>query len=94
VGPRFWERGGALSGGRYRVGIHHKRQKANPSDAYLSGDARTYGQPLMSYLTQRGVGWVACWFDDEWQPAMLLPGGHGYTPWGELATLELKKIKR
>ena len=93
-----WDRDFGNVAARYPVvitewGFIDKKQKANPSDTYLCGDARTYGQPLMSYLAQRGVGWVACWFDDEWQPAMLLPGGHGHTPWGEFATLELKRTQ-
>jgi hypothetical protein len=74
-------------------GFIDKKQTPNPSDKYLSGDVGTYGDPLMSYLAERGIGWVACWFDEQWQPAMLLPGGNGYTDWGKFATLELKKTR-
>lgn len=74
-------------------GYIDKKQIVNPSDKYLSGDAATYGDPLLSYLAGRGIGWVACWYDAQWQPAMLLPGGHGYTSWGEFAAQKLKDEK-
>ena len=74
-------------------GFIDKKETPNPSDSYLSGNAGTYGDPLMSYLAERGIGWVACWFDEQWQPAMLLPGGNGYTDWGKFATLELKNTR-
>ena len=74
-------------------GFIDKKQTPNPPDGYLSGDAGTYGDPLMSYLAERGIGWVACWFDEQWQPAMLLPAGNGYTSWGKFATLELKNTR-
>jgi endoglucanase len=74
-------------------GFIDKTQTPNPPDAYLSGDVATYGEPLMSYLAERGIGWVACWFDDQWQPAMLLPGDRGYTSWGKFAAIELKKSR-
>ena len=42
-------------------------------------------------LAARGIGWVACWFDEQWQPAILLPDGRGYTPWGSFAIRQLGK---
>jgi hypothetical protein len=74
-------------------GFIDKKQTPNPSDSYLSGDVGTYGDPLMSYLAKRGIGWVACWFDEQWQPAMLLPDGKEYTSWGKFAMLELKNTR-
>jgi hypothetical protein len=74
-------------------GFIDKKQTPNLSDSYLSGDADAYGSPSMSYLDGRGIGWVACWFDEQWQPAMLLPGGNGYTDWGKFAALELKNTR-
>jgi hypothetical protein len=93
-----WDHDFGNVGARYPVvitewGFIDKKQTPNPSDTYLSGDVSTYGGPLMSYLAERGIGWVACWFDEQWQPAMLLPGGNEYTSWGKFATLELKSIK-
>lgn len=40
--------------------------------AYLTGDAVGYGRPLLRTLEQEGAsGWVACWWDDEWNPPMF-----------------------
>ena len=71
-------------------GFIDQQETPHPPDHYLSGDASTYGHPLMSYLDERGIGWVACWFDEQWQPAMLLKGGSGFTTWGKYALRELK----
>jgi aryl-phospho-beta-D-glucosidase BglC (GH1 family) len=71
-------------------GYIDKQETPNPPDHYPSGDASTYGNPLMSYLDERGIGWVACWYDEQWQPAMLLKSGAGYTAWGKHAARELK----
>jgi hypothetical protein len=50
---------------------------------YLNGSAAGYGEALMSYLEERQIGWVACWYDDEAEPPMLQPGWEGYTAYGE-----------
>jgi endoglucanase len=71
-------------------GFIDKQQPTNPSEAYLRGDVDTYGEPLIAYLNGRRIGWVACWFDEQWQPAMLLPDGKGYTRWGNFAAIQLK----
>jgi hypothetical protein len=39
--------------------------------SYLAGDAETYGEPLLAYLAERRIGWIACWYDDEWLPQMF-----------------------
>jgi hypothetical protein len=93
-----WDRDFGNIAARYPVlitewGFIDKKETPHPSDSYLSGDAGAYGEPLMSYLAERGIGWVACWFDDRWQPAMLLPGGSGFTRWGKFATAELKNSR-
>ncbi len=38
---------------------------------YLIGSELTYGHPFMEYLDARGIGWVGCWYDDEWKPYMF-----------------------
>jgi len=59
--------------------------ESDPSgeQAYLVGSQTTYGEPLMEYLDQHGIGWVACWYDDEWKPAMFEKGFEKVTPLGE-----------
>ncbi|MFO7679238.1 MAG: glycoside hydrolase family 5 protein [Chloroflexota bacterium] len=56
---------------------------------YLVGNQKTYGEPLLEYLEQHGIGWVACWYDDEWKPAMFEDGIEQYTPFGQFVMQEL-----
>lgn len=42
-----------------------------PEHAYLRGTAAGFGEPFLDYLDERGIGWVACWWHDRWQPALL-----------------------
>lgn len=56
---------------------------------YLVGSQKTYAEPLMAYLDERGIGWVACWYDDEWGPAMFEDGFEHLTPFGEFVLLQL-----
>jgi endoglucanase len=37
-----------------------------------------------------GIGWVACWFDDEWEPPMFTKGWKAPTNYG---TFVLEKLK-
>lgn len=57
---------------------------------YLVGSQKTYGEPLMAYLDQRGIGWVACWYDDEWDPAMFEKNFETLTPFGEFVLENLQ----
>ncbi|MDO8121279.1 cellulase family glycosylhydrolase [Isoptericola sp. b490] len=52
-------------------------------DSYLVGSPQGYGTELADYTSARGIGWVACWWDDDWRPAMLGPDGP--TQWGRFA---------
>ncbi|MCL2735945.1 MAG: glycoside hydrolase family 5 protein [Propionibacteriaceae bacterium] len=56
----------------------------NPDDTYLVGDVATYAQPLLDYIQARHMGWVACWYDSDYDPPMLTIQGNP-TPWGDLA---------
>ncbi len=53
----------------------------DPDDPYLWGTAEGYAAPLLEYAQARGVGWVACWYDETWNPVMFGAGGEP-TPWG------------
>ena len=59
-------------------------QPMNPDDTYLVGDVATYAQPLLDYVEARGMGWVACWYNDDYDPP-LLTGQGTPTAWGEFA---------
>jgi len=41
------------------------------SNQDLKGTAAGFGGPVVSYLGSHGIGWIAAWFDDRWQPAMF-----------------------
>jgi aryl-phospho-beta-D-glucosidase BglC (GH1 family) len=62
-----------------------------PSQAYLVGDEITYGNPFLTYLGKRNIGWVACWYDDEWAPPMFTEGGISYTGYGEFIIQRLNE---
>lgn len=59
--------------------------EADPSgkQTYLVGSQKAYGEPFIEYLEQHGIGWVACWYDDEWNPALFEPGLEHFTPMGQ-----------
>ncbi len=57
--------------------------------SYLVGSQKRVGEPLMAYLDLRGIGWVACWYDDEWKPAMFEKGLQQPTPFGQFVLQRL-----
>ncbi len=66
-------------------------ENRNEGPSYLSGNEETYGKPLLDYLEVRDIGWIACWYDDEWLPPMFMEGWEGYTKSGEFIIKELKE---
>jgi len=44
----------------------------------------------MSYLVERKIGWVACWYDDDWLPAMFERGFSGLTDYGKFVKAKLQ----
>jgi hypothetical protein len=63
----------------------------NATQSYLAGDRITYGEPFLEYLSARNIGWVACWYDDQWEPAMFTENWQGLTRYGEFVMRQLKK---
>lgn len=66
-------------------------ENRNTTQSYLAGDRTTYGEPFLEYLNARNIGWVACWYDNEWEPAMFAENWKGYTRYGEFVLQQLKK---
>jgi aryl-phospho-beta-D-glucosidase BglC (GH1 family) len=62
----------------------------DPAQSYLVGDQASYGEPFLRYLGDRSIGWVACWYDDEWLPPIFTQGRQGYTPYGKFILRQLK----
>jgi hypothetical protein len=50
---------------------------------YLVGSVETYGEPFLTYLDEQNIGWVACWYDDEWLPPMFTDGFKSKTAYGQ-----------
>jgi endoglucanase len=58
--------------------------------AYLVGNAETYGVPFLSYLDAHHIGWVACWYDDDWLPAMFESGFNALNDYGKFVKARLQ----
>ncbi|QTA37905.1 glycoside hydrolase family 5 protein [Thermosipho ferrireducens] len=58
---------------------------------YLIGDENSYGKVLMEYLVKNNIGWIACWYDDKWEPQMFTKKFKGYTDYGKFVLNQLKK---
>lgn len=57
---------------------------------YLIGSINSFGEPFLKYLEQRNIGWIACWYDDEWEPAMFSNSFKTTTNYGEFIFNKLK----
>jgi aryl-phospho-beta-D-glucosidase BglC (GH1 family) len=87
-----WQRSFGEAAARYPVLMTewgYMEENPSPTQSYLNGSAATYGEPLMAFLRERGVGWVACWWDDRWEPPMIAPGGTGWTGFGQFVLNQL-----
>lgn len=49
-------------------------ENRDEAPVYLRGSRDSYGDPLLQYLDAHDIGWIACWYDDTWQPPMFNPG--------------------
>lgn len=51
---------------------------------YLIGEREKYGIPMLQLMESKGISWVACWYDDNWEPPMFFEKSNKKTNWGEL----------
>lgn len=58
---------------------------------YLIANEDSFGRPLLEYMENKGIGWVACWYDDGWEPPMFKKNYNGYTNYGNFILKALKK---
>ncbi|MGE5222328.1 MAG: glycoside hydrolase family 5 protein [Omnitrophica WOR_2 bacterium] len=65
----------------------------NPSKTqlFLNGNQTGYGDPLMAYTQAHQVSWIACWFDDQWEPPLFTKGYAGYTRYGQFVLEQLRQ---
>jgi len=57
---------------------------------YLIGDEDSFGEPLFTYLEEKDIGWVACWYDDDWEPPMFTRNFDDKTDYGKFVLNKLK----
>ncbi len=50
---------------------------------YLVGTRLDYGEPMIQFMEEKEVSWIACWYDDEWDPPIFLDDRNTKTDWGE-----------
>jgi len=87
-----WEQSFGETAARYPVLVTewgYMDENPSATQSYLNGSEATYGQPLMAFLREWGIGWVACWWDETWEPPMIAPGGTGWTRFGQFVLRQL-----
>lgn len=57
---------------------------------YLVGDEDSFGEPFLKYLEERNIGWIACWYDDVWEPPLFTKGFKDKTKYGKFVFSKLK----
>lgn len=57
---------------------------------YLVGDVNSFGEPFLEYLKEKGIGWVACWYDDGWEPPLFTNNFEDTTNYGKFVFSKLK----
>jgi hypothetical protein len=68
-------------------------KSTDASSAYLVGSADNYGKPLLNYLYQHQMGWIACWYDDAWLPPMFQEGMKDDTEYGKFVRAALQELQ-
>jgi endoglucanase len=61
---------------------------------FLYSDENSYGIPLMKYLNDHGINWIACWYDYEWEPPMIEVGTGKLNRYGKFVFEQLKKYSK
>jgi len=56
---------------------------------YLLGNQALFGAPFLKYLNEKRIGWIAAWYDDEWEAPMFWQGYQKTTNFGKLIFKEL-----
>lgn len=62
------------------------------SQKYLHGSETSYGRPMAEFMNKNHIGWIGAWYDNEWEPAMLLSGTDKYTKWGSFVVDLLSEV--
>lgn len=58
-------------------------EKGLARQGYLIGSREDFGEPLYNFMNEHEVGWIACWYDDTWEPPMFFSNKEELTDWGK-----------
>lgn len=58
-------------------------QTDTTNQQYLIGTKEKFGQPMIEFMDNKEIGWVACWYDNKWEPPMFSDNKGTPTEWGE-----------
>ncbi len=50
---------------------------------YLVGTMVDYAAPMLEKMDEMNISWVACWYDDGWEPPFFKKNFSGLTEWGK-----------
>ncbi len=57
---------------------------------YLVGNADNYGKTFLKFLEERNIGWIACWYDNKWEPNIFKEDFKSLTKYGKYIKKKLK----
>ncbi|RSK25450.1 glycoside hydrolase family 5 protein [Bacillus sp. HMF5848] len=58
---------------------------------YLIGSTEEFGAPFLDFMNEHNIGWVACWYDDTWEPPMFEKNFKATNEFGEFILSTLKE---
>jgi hypothetical protein len=65
-------------------------KQGETKQSYLIGNQDSFGDLLIKYMIEHNIGWIACWYDDGWEPQMFTANFESPTNWGEFVYEQLK----
>lgn len=57
---------------------------------FLIGTRNNFGEPMIKFMKEKQIGWIACWYDDSWEPPMFFHNTDKKTDWGNFISGKLK----
>lgn len=71
-------------------GFMDKSDSTKLNQLYLVGDVESFGEPFLEYLKINNIGWIACWYDDTWEPPLFTKDFKDTTNYGKFVFSNLK----
>jgi len=81
--------------GKYPIVVTEWAFKEKTNEDFLRATKEDYGNPILEYLDQKSISWIAWCYDSEWGPKILNSfKGNDYTEWGKFIVNKLRLKKR